>query len=89
MWKNWRQPQAPATQSNIISYDDYYDDDRYLETIHEVESIRERPQSVAHPPAALPELPLYVEILYQYKYLLYFAHRLLTFLESSRSAPPS
>ncbi|KPI44148.1 uncharacterized protein AB675_6594 [Cyphellophora attinorum] len=40
-----------------MSYDEYYDqDERYLETIHEVESIRERPQSVAHP-QALPELP--------------------------------
>jgi hypothetical protein len=58
MWKSWRQPAAPQEQSNIMSYDEYYDqDERYLETIHEVESIRERPQSVAHP-QALPELPL-------------------------------
>ena len=60
MWKSWRQPQQ-AAQPNIMSYDEYYDDeDRYLETIHEVESIKSRRESVAHPPSALPELPLYV-----------------------------
>ena len=56
MWKNWRQP-VPQANIDYKSYDDYYDDDRYLETIDEVESIRERPQSIAHP-QPLPELPL-------------------------------
>jgi hypothetical protein len=60
MWQKWRQP-APQQQS-MMTYEEYYDDDRYLETIHEVESIRSRRESVAHPPPqALPELPLYVD----------------------------
>jgi hypothetical protein len=60
MWKNWRQP-AASSQTNIMSYDDYYDDERYLETIHEVESIKSRRESVAHPPV-LQDLPLYVSV---------------------------
>lgn len=61
MWKQWRQP-AQAAQPNMMSYDDYYDDERYLETIDEVESIRSRRESVAHPPPTLQELPLYVAL---------------------------
>lgn len=57
MWSSWRQQPAQEQQNNFISYNDYYEDERYLETIDEVESIRERPQSVAHP-QALPDLPL-------------------------------
>jgi hypothetical protein len=62
----------------MMTYEEYYDDDRYLETIHEVESIRSRRESVAHPPPqTLPELPLYVDgDIYQD-----LAHR-LTYLES-------
>lgn len=60
MWQNWRnRQQQPAisgpTQFTELDRDDY--EDRYLETIHEVDSISSRRQST-HLPHGLPELPL-------------------------------
>jgi hypothetical protein len=53
MWRRHNNQPVMAYNDHIA---DAYDD-RYLETIHEVESIRSRPASMA---TALPELPLYV-----------------------------
>ena len=62
MWKRFNSQPASVDTSRAQEYADGYDDgydDRYLETIHEVESIRgSRPVSTA----ALPELPLYVQL---------------------------
>jgi hypothetical protein len=52
----WRRQNNQPVMAYDNDMDDAYDD-RYLETIHEVESIRSRPVSMA---TALPELPLYV-----------------------------
>ena len=65
MWQRWqnRQQQQPTishpTQFTTLDQDQPYDyEDRYLETITEVDSISSRRQS-QH--VALPELPLYVD----------------------------
>lgn len=58
MWQR-SAPRQPAISTPYhfteLDRDDGYHDDRYLETIHEVDSISSRRQSVQY---GLPELPL-------------------------------
>jgi hypothetical protein len=63
MWgHNNNSNNGPDYQMGYQAYPSYPEptmDERYLETIEEVESLYSRPTSVAV--SALPELPLYVE----------------------------
>lgn len=80
MWQRWGN-KTPAishpTQFTELDQDDVYEE-RYLETIPEVESISSKRQSVH---AALPELPLYV-------LLKSFRDDRLSNLVPSRAVPP-
>ena len=58
MWRGYNNQPTVTNSSRGCGYDDGYDE-RYLETIAEVESIASRPASTA---TALPALPLYVKL---------------------------
>lgn len=58
MWR--RNNNGAEPQADYQVYNDSSPDERYLETIHEVESLYSRRSSVAA--TALPELPLFVEL---------------------------